>query len=295
MTQSNVNRTNGSPVSSLESILSRHEFVPQPSRSKGIQLAVRNYRYQGVDCYDILVYKQVNEGGNILHEGVNHLLQTLSDLQRELPINPHHLNPRLQSQAISFLRKKAFVLTNESRQPVCCQMIPLLLYQSDDSLPSIRERAIAYPVQIIHHGQLEEFLTQNLPKRALCPNNSNKDLSFLRRSFRNLGFLLILVPVAIGLSGILIGLKLLHIALISILIGILGSVILVRKATGSFKQFQQQNAIPVIQTILQQTCTPHINQTELDSDPFSTLEDTLITPHSFVIRSSAENNTGEDT
>ncbi len=295
MIESNVNSTNGLQEASLETILSRLEFVSQPSRGKGIQLAVRNCEYRGVDCYDILVYKQVNERGKTLQEDVNNLLQTLSDLQRELPSNPHYLNPLLQSQAISFLRKKAFVLTNKSRQPIRCQMIPLLLYQSDDSLPSIRERATAYPVQIIHHGHLEEFLTQNLPKRVLCLNNSHENLSFLKRSFRNLGFLLILVPVAIGLSGILIGLKLILIGLISILIGILGSVFLVRKATGAFKQFQQQNAIPVIQTMLQQTSTPHINQTELDSNPFSTLEDTLITSPSIAIRSSPESDAGEST
>jgi hypothetical protein len=295
MIKSNVNRTNGSPVASLEAILSRLEFMSQPSRGKGIQLAVRNYEYKGIDCYDILVYKKVNERGNTLQEDVNYLLQTLTDLQRELPIHPHHLNPRLQSQAISFLRKKAFILTNKSRQPVHCQMIPLLLYHSDVSPPSIRQRATTYPVQIIHHSHLEEFLTQNLPKRVLCANNSSENYSFLKRSFRDLGFLLILVPVVIGLSGILIGLNLLLIAVISILTGILGSVILIRKATRSFKQFQYQNAIPVIQTLLQQTSTPHINQTELNSDSFSAIEDAHITSPSFVIRSSPENNTGEDT
>jgi hypothetical protein len=294
MIGNNVNRTNGPPLANLEATLCRHEFVILPSKGQDIRLAVRNYDYKGVDCYDILVYKQVNGRGSALQKDANSLLQTLSDLQRQLPRNPHHLNPRLQSHTISFLRKRAFVLTNDSQKPVRCQMIPLLLYQSEDTLPAIHERGAVYPIHIIHQGQLEDFLAQKLPKRVQHSNNSNENLSFLKRSFRNLGSLLILIPIAIGLSGILIGLKLIHIAIFTILISILGGVIVFRKATASFHQFQQQNTIPVIQAMLQPTGTPHVTQMEITSNPLFTFEEVFNTPQ-IVNQSSSENSKGEGT
>ncbi len=248
MTRKNVNVTNLNSASTAQSILLRHDFSFLSTRDDGTQIVTRNYECQGVACCDILVYRSVLKEKGPLRNAVRSLIQALSDLQSQLQEDSHQLIPQFQRHSINFFRKKASVLTNESRHPISCQIIPLLLYQTEDALPSIRDRATAYPVQLIHLDHLEEFLIQNFPKRELAPKTSYKRFQFLRRSYRNLGITILLLPIVLGLSGILLGLQLILFAFLTTLFGVLGMIILLRRATSSFTQFQVLNAIPVYTT-----------------------------------------------
>ena len=129
MTQNNVKTPNLSSASSIHAILNRHEFSVLSKIDDGIQLATRNYDFRGVACCDILVYKEILCKKNHLRGAVKSLIQVISSLQDPLQNNPHQLIPQVQSRSISFLRKKATILTNERYYPISCQIIPLLLFQ----------------------------------------------------------------------------------------------------------------------------------------------------------------------
>ncbi len=272
MNQTNTNRVHPHPTGNLQAILRRHEFVSLPTRDEGTHLAIRTYGVQGVVCCDILVYRKINRMGKALLNEVINLNHALSDLQTQFPTNPHLLNSAFQSHLISFLGKRAHVLTDESGAPIYCQIVPVLIYHTETYVPSIRERARAYPAQLIHLSHFEEFLTQKISKRSYQLDNSNNAVQYLRKSYRNLGITLILLPLLFGLSGVLIGLELLSIGLITILVSILGLAVLLQKATKYFKQFKILNTIPVLTTEQTQILASHTKQTEIPSELTSILE-----------------------
>jgi hypothetical protein len=273
MTQIEVNQAN-QLSETLVNTLSQHEFVALPTRVDDTHIAVRTNQNRGVICCDILVFRQVNKMGKALRREVALLVQMLENLQSQLPDNPHYLHSTFHSHAISFLGKKAHVLTNNAEQPLYCQMVPLLLYQTDEFLPSIRERATAYPVQVLQTNHLDEFLTQNLPRRTTPPNTQNVGVHQLKHSYRNLGLSLIIFPLFIGITGILASLGLLPIALVSLVLGILVPLYLLHRATKAFEAFRIQNVIPVQAAQPNRTSTFLSHQEVVQSETQPPLEST---------------------
>ena len=280
MTQSQVNGVSQSSNINLQTVLRQHNFVSLPSRSDGVQLAVRNYDDQGVVCCDILVYREINGKGKALHDEVTLLVQTLSNLQSQLLNDVTHLFSTIQRYSISFLGKKAHVLTTESSQPVYCQMIPILVHQSEEYLPSIRERTRAYPAQVIHYSHFDKFLTNNLPSRVPLTSPVNTSTQALRSSYRSLGLALILVPLCIGLSGIFLALEMVPFALMAILTSVLGPALLLRKGARAFTQFQLQNVIPIQSAEPPSPRIPNIEEPTDSSTPPSQTEDSPPSPSS---------------
>jgi len=288
MTQNEVNRNGHGSTDGIQALLRQYEFVPLPKREDGTHLAVRNYHIQDVVCCDILVYREITEMSTTFRDEVTLLIQALSDLQTQLPNAPYQLNSTFQSHAISLLGKKAHVLTDESGHTVWCQMIPILLYYSDENLPPFIERATAYPAQLIHHSHLDGFLTQNFPKRTSQPSTSQKNIKYLRRSIRNFSLIIILLPLLVGFSGILISLGLFSSALVTILLGILGPAFLLKNATSSFKQFQIHNTIPI--NAIERLPGTTLPATRLESSPelSSQLEATSVEPLATRIKATFE-------
>lgn len=240
-----VNRVSQRPTDELQQILRKYDFVSLPTRGNSIQLAVRNNDKQGVVYCDVLIYQEINGAGKALREEATTLVDTISYLQTTLPCNPQSLHSTFQSHAISFFGKKAHVLTTKTGQALCCQMTALLISRSDDFIPSIKDRVTASPAHIIHYSQLEDFLNQNLPKGASHQNKPSASIDHLQASYRLLGLTFLLIPFIIGLTGVCISIGSLLLALLASLLGVLGSVFLIRKALGAFNQFQLNNSIPV--------------------------------------------------
>lgn len=273
MTPVEVNQSNQNPET-LVTTLSQHEFVSLSTMGDSTQIAVRTYQNQGVVCCDILVFREANRTGKALQTEVALLIQTLEHLQSQLPASIHHLNSTFQSHTISFLGRKAHVLTDSTAQSLYCQMVPLILYQTDGIFPSIREQAAFYPVQVIHTSHLGEFLTHNLPQRSSPPDAQNTNVHELKESNQKLGLSLILFPLFLGLSGILASLGFLPIALVTLALGILGPVILIHRATKSFEQFRIRNMIPVQAAQPLRTSNLQSNQDAIESETLPHLRPT---------------------
>lgn len=248
MTQNAADAPSEDSISDIQGILHQHNFVSLPTRADGTQLAVRNYDEQGVVCCHLLVFREINETSKALREEATQLIQALSELQTALPDNPHYLNSTFQSHAIRLCGKKAQVLTDQIGQPLYCQIIPLLLYPPGVYLPSIRERATAYPAQVLPQNQMNAYLNQHLFPRLCQTKTPHKRIQYLRKSFRMLGLSFLFLPLLIGLTGIFLALTLLLPALFTILLCILGPVLLLRKALSSFNKFQLHTAIPILTT-----------------------------------------------
>ncbi|MFW9934191.1 MAG: hypothetical protein ACFFDU_01495 [Candidatus Thorarchaeota archaeon] len=248
MTQNAVDVSSEDSISDIQRILHQHNFVALPARADGTQLAVRNYDTQGLVRCDLLVFREINETSKALRKEATRLIQALSELQTELPDNPRHLNSTFQSHAIRLCGKKAQVLTDQVGQPLYCQIIPLLLYPPGVYLPSIHERATAYPAQVLPQNQMNEYLNQNLSPQLCQTKTPHKRIQYLRKSFRMLGLSFLFLPLLIGLTGIFLAFTLLLPALFTILLCILEPVLLLRKALSFFNKFKLHTAIPILTT-----------------------------------------------
>ncbi|MFX1317985.1 MAG: hypothetical protein ACFE9D_00980 [Promethearchaeota archaeon] len=247
----------------LWQILHQCDFVSLPTRGDGTQVAVRNHEHQGVVCCDLLVYREFNGAGKALQKEVTALVETLSHLQTTLPSNPQSLHSTFQSHTISLFGKKAHVLATPNGHMVHCQMTAVLINQSDDFIPSVSDRASASPAHIIHHSQLDAFLAQHLPTHLSQHPGPSSTIHHLRTSYQMFGLAFLLIPVIIGFTGISISLGLLPLALLTGLLGVLGCVLLLRKARGAFTQFQLHNSIFVQTVQLQTLQTTQPIQTEV--------------------------------
>jgi hypothetical protein len=67
----------------------------------------------------------------------------------------------------------------------------------------------------------------------------------LRKSYRTFGLALILLPLLLGLSGVIWGLGQNPLAILTVLIGIFGPVLLTRKAYTAFHRFRLQHSISI--------------------------------------------------
>jgi hypothetical protein len=82
-------------------------------------------------------------------------------------------------------------------------------------------------------------------RQAPRPHDMASSTQKLRKAFRNLGIVILLLPFIIGCVGFFLGIQSLPLVLLTILLGALGSFLLVRKAMKNFKHFQSQNSIPI--------------------------------------------------
>jgi hypothetical protein len=239
-----VNTVSQTHMTELQQVLSRYDYLPLPARVDGTQLALRKYDAQGFVHCEVLAYRETKETGENLQTEVTKFIHILSQLRTELQRYPQSLCPTFQSPSISLFRKKAHVLTTESGHVLRCQITPLLIVRSDDFLPSVSDRAFAAPIVLVHSNQLDNVLIQQV-RQVPHPHDLGSSTERLRRAFRNLGIVILLLPFIIGCAGFFLGIQSLPLVFLTILLGTLGSVSLLRKAMNNFTHFQSQNLIPI--------------------------------------------------
>jgi hypothetical protein len=254
-----VNNVNQTHMTELQQILSRYDYLPLPARVDGTQLALRKYDAQGFAHCEVLAYRETNETGEGLRMEVTNFIHTLSQLKTELQRYPQSLDPTFRNSSISLFRKKAHVLTTESGHVLRCQITPLLIVRSDDSIPSNSDRAFAAPIALIHQNQLVNLLIQQV-RQLPRPHDLDSSTQRLRKAFRNLGIIILLLPLIIGCAVFFLGIQSLPLGFLTLLLGTLGSVSLLRKAMNNFTHFQSSNSIP-IQSI-HPTCTNESQPTQ---------------------------------
>lgn len=235
---------------SIATMLQQHDFVSFPKRRDGSQLTIRNFNARGILCYDLLVYREIKGVGETLSTEVTLLAQTLATLQTELYNNPQEICSNIQNHPINFLGKKAYIFTNNSDQPLHCRILPLLI--ADSNVPfSIQDKLVLSSLTPkISMTPIDEYIAHNFDKTLPKSYNSQTALRLLQKSYRYKGLIFILLPLLIGLSGILWGLGLLILAIFSLLGGLFGTLVLIQQARSHFTQFSQKQIIPILAPVL---------------------------------------------
>ncbi len=231
-------------------MLQRHDFVSFPKRIDGSRLAIRNYSVQGIFCCDLLVYREIKGAGETLSTEATLLAQTLSTLQTELCNHPHKICSNIQNHVINFLGKKAYIFTNNSDQPLHCRILPLLILNSNIPFAVQDKPVLTSSTPKISTPSLDEYIAHNFSKSSPKSYNPQTVFRLLQKSYRYKGLVFILLPLLIGLSGILWGVGLSILALFSLLGGLLGTLVLIQKARSRFTQFCQKQTIPILTPVV---------------------------------------------
>lgn len=240
-----MNIVNQVSTSDLQQLLHQLEFVPLLTGADGTKLALRNYDTHGVNCRDFLVFREINGKSEALRDEATLLFQNITHLQTLLLHTPHHLSSDLQCHAITFLGKKAYLLIHESGKLVTCRFFPLLIQFASNNRLSGNELGSVYPSHIVQATGVESYLKKNYPKSIHNSSTSETVVQPIRQSYRHLGLALMLFPIFLGLAGVFWALDLPLITLLLLFTGIVGPLLLLKKAKDSFKQFHLQTTITV--------------------------------------------------
>lgn len=248
-----MKKVNPERPTGIQRQLTRQEFKVLPTRINGAQLALHFTDNYGVVCCDILIYREVTKEGRALDEEATYLFQSLGQLQTLLCSHAHHIDPSIQSHAISFLGKKAYLLTNNAKRLINCRLHPLLILIPSQIPPSPKDLASVYPLHVLQAAELESYLTKVLSTKGTDLASSRTKFQSLRKAYRFLGSALILLPLLLGLSGILLGSGLSLLAALFALAGALGPLFLLRGARSAFQQFQFIQSITIFPPTTLQT------------------------------------------
>ena len=236
---------NEEQISDIQDTFQHHAFVSLPTGVDGTHRAYRIYENPGVVCCDFLLYRTSNERGGALRNEATLLHQNLSQLHAQLQSHPPPLSPPIYCHAITFLGKKAYVITDENGQFVSIRLMPLLIIDAEPHMNTQHDLTSIPPAHIVPISSLNQYLSNNYRKRNQNSPQFNNPFSQLRKSYRFFGLALILLPLLLGLSGVFLGLGLSPFAVLMMLVGISGPVFLSRKALKAFHQFQHQHTISI--------------------------------------------------
>ncbi len=240
-----VKRVNQPRSTDIQQILQEQDFVPLPTGVDGTQLTVRKYDIQDVVCCDFLVYRELQGKGETLSNEVPLLIQAISQLQTQLQSPTLHLNPKTQSQTITFLGKKAYILTDESGHLLECRIYPLFISHSSTNPEVFQDSTSVFAPPIIQVNQLATYLTQNIIQSDTKLHPLEGTFRPLQRAYQYLSLALICFPFLLGLSGILWGLGLVLLGIPIMLCGLFAPILLLRKALNAFHRFRLQHSIKV--------------------------------------------------
>jgi hypothetical protein len=232
----NVNPTQSTDILGQ---LERQEFKVLPIRIDGAKVALHISQTESVVCYDILVFREVTQEGRALNEEATCLFHSLGKLQSLLCDHPRHISPTIQNHTISFLGKKAHLLSNETGHLITCRLHPLLLTAPSQLPPSPKILASIHPIQVLHSSALESYLSKILSTQCSTESDPTNSFQYLRKAYDKLGIARIAFIFLLGLSGVIWGISLSLLAPFLALGGVLTSVILLRRARSVFRQFQR--------------------------------------------------------
>jgi hypothetical protein len=240
-----VTTVNEEQTNDIQETFQQHEFVSLPTGVDGTHRAYRIYTYQGVVCCDFLLYRTSNRRGGALRNEATLLLQNLSQLHAQLQSHPPPLSPPIYCHAITYLGKRAYVLANENGQLVSTRLLPLLIVDLEPLMITQHDLSSISPTYVVPTASLSHYLTDNYNKTHQRSSQFDKPFHQLRKSYRSLGLALILLPLLLGLSGVFWGLNLNPLAILMLLVGISGPVLLSRKASKAFQEFQHKHTISI--------------------------------------------------
>ncbi|MFW9831560.1 MAG: hypothetical protein ACFFD8_07270 [Candidatus Thorarchaeota archaeon] len=230
----------------LQLQLQRLEFVTLPKGIDGTTFAYRHYSAHGAFCCDFLVIRELNEKSGALRNEAALLIHYLNEIQTQINTTPHHIFPCLQSHVISFLGKKAYLITHESGQLAKVRIFPLLINWLNQTQPTDFKHTSVHPSHLVDYTELEQYVTEYFPKLDLIQNSPEATIRPLKRSYRYLGLAIFLLPFLIGLSGICWALGLSLITASLLLTSFVVPIVLLKKAQTTFNQFHVLTSIAVI-------------------------------------------------
>ena len=226
-------------------------------------------------CCDFLVFQIVTKEGRALFEEATNLFHSLEKLSSALCDPSHHNNSDFQSHPISFLGKKAYLISNEIGQLMNCRLHLLLLIPSTHLAPSPKILAVIQPIQVLHISALESYLTQ-IRSVQFSDEDPNRSFKYLRSAYDTVSLAQILFAILLGLSGIMWGMNQLLVALLLVIGGVFTLALLFRRARANFHRFQLCHSFTVqsptaLRTVHSNLPTPSPSSVESSSPPLHSL------------------------
>jgi hypothetical protein len=120
-----------------------------------------------------------------------------------------------------------------------------LVVDSESLMSSQIDLASISPTHVVPTANLNQYLADNFDKANQSSFQVGNPFHQLQKSFRSLGLALILLPLLLGLSGVFWGLNLSPLAILLVLAGVLGPVLLTHRASKAFYQFRHENSISI--------------------------------------------------
>ncbi len=192
----------------------------------------------------IFGYRVVTATNDSLHGETTRLLQHISNLHQSLQENPHMLFPSLCHESISFLGKQVQVLCDTNGRVLSCVLQPLLILHGSEIPTSLFPTGEKFPVVL--DTSLKTYLHNYLPQNPVSPKLWLKKLI---RANHYLASILFIVPILLGVYGILHSVGFQTLAQIMGTSIILAPLLLLLLAWASFHDFQKQNQFKVSFTL----------------------------------------------
>jgi hypothetical protein len=229
----------------VEDTYQRHGFVTLSTGLDGVRLAVLNYDSYGIACCDVIAYRIIDGEGMTLKDEAALLSQALLQIRQQLCLHPNLLSIALNRKTISFLGKKVHILCDSAGHPLQCRLQPLILLSEQASQQSTNGNSNPLTIPNVPITQLNQYLEQNFTENNTSLLPTRICLNPLRRSYKLLGIIpLVLFPI-LGISGLLFSFGWSAVGgIIGLFAGII-PLLLLLAAIGSFRDFQQHNVFTV--------------------------------------------------
>lgn len=232
-------------TNTVEDAFQRHGFVTLSTGLDGIRLAVLNYDSNGTACCDVLAYRKINGEGMTLKDEVTLLSQALPQIRQQLHHHPHLLSPAFHHKAISFLGKKVHILCDGAGRPLRCRLQPLILLPERNNPQSTEYNSNPQSLPSVPINQLDQYLAQHFTENNIGLPPVGTWLSPLRRSYKLLGGIPLIIFPLMGLAGLLFSFEWTSLGIMVAIFAGLIPIILLLAAIGSFRDFQRQNAFTI--------------------------------------------------
>ena len=243
--KSEVKTMNQTQSTGISEQLARQGFEVLPIRIEDARVAYHTSHDERGVCCDLLVFQVVTKEGRALFEEATALFRSLEKLPPLLCESSHRINPNFRSHTISFLGKKAFLLSNETEQLLKCRLHPLLLIQPTHLAPSPGILAAIQPIQVLQISALDSYLTQISSSQLSEEESPNHSFKYLRRAYDDMSIAGILFALLIGLSGIMWGMNQFLVTLLLAFGGIFTPALILRRAKSNFRQFQLHHSFTI--------------------------------------------------
>jgi hypothetical protein len=222
-------------------VFQKYGYTTLKTKIEDIYLAAKRTEYPDSTICTVFGYREINGNNDSLQTETTRLLQHLSRLHQSLQESPHLLFPSLYHESISFLGRQEQVLCDTNGRVLSCLIQPLLILHESEMPSSILPARDNLP--LVLHSNLETFLSEITPPAPISPKHWLKKF---KRANHYLGTILFIIPLLVGLFGILHSVGFSTLAQIIGISIMLVPVLLLLLAWSSFRDFQKQNQFKII-------------------------------------------------